>query len=407
MVGPSTLTDSYFQGTVEGDSKVGGIVGEIGSGPTDLANTYSEAIITANSLSGGISGSGSQYYGTDNFASSSLTVGQEVEPWDFDEIWYIRPGNFPGLRPVELPTLICEAPNSTDNSISGSCTSTRTLEGGTVWELQYKAVQSDQWLNLSSQNGTEFDVTINGLLEGTDYQIRFRYVDNIGTSPWGVVEATTTGDSDLDGDGTANITEALSPNDGDANDDGTPDYQQSNVITYINPLTNDYAVFEAANCTSIAGFQVGSESSEKADSQYTYPMGLASFHITCDEPGTTATIRHYFYGVEGSETYTLRKWMPDGSYKAFLDYNLLGLPLEEQTVFFVQYQITDGGEFDDDGTADGVVRDPSGLAQLDNIQTLESNELASTGSSSLIYLFFSLALIIYGVKLGRKTLNFV
>jgi hypothetical protein len=164
-------------------------------------------------------------------------------------------------------------------------------------------------------------------------------------------------------------------------------------------VSGNYAVFET-NCDSVAGLQVGSESSEKPDIGYSYPFGLAGFYITCAENGDTARIRQYYYGVEGSELYTVRKWMNDGSYREISGAQPLGMSVDDDVVFLVEYNITDGGEYDDDSTQNGVVVDPSGAALADG-QTAAiaaaSSPLASTGQSTLGYLKASLALALIGV----------
>ena len=211
---------------------------------------------------------------------------------------------------------------------------------------------------------------------------------------------------DEDNDGSADYVEIAGPNDGDANDDSTADSEQANVLTYINPLTNEYAVLEAVNCTSISAFQVGSEATDHADAGFDYPMGLVSFHIVCPNNGDTATIRQYFYGVEGNENYSVRKWMNDGSYQEIPGYNLFGMPVEDQIVFLVEYQITDGSEFDDDGVADGVIVDPSGAAlaatTTDNASNgaNSSDPLSNTGQT--IVLIYGIALTLIAGLIGFK-----
>ena len=151
---------------------------------------------------------------------------------------------------------------------------------------------------------------------------------------------------------------------------------------------------------SISAFQIGLESSEYIDTNYDYPFGLASFHILCPFDGDTTTIRQYFYGVQGSEQDVVRKWMPDGSYKTIPNYNLYGMPVGEDIVFLVEYQITDGGEFDDDGIADGVVRDPSGPGLPTAISSANSSiELAETGHRSSFYLSVAGLLIVISLSL--------
>lgn len=217
---------------------------------------------------------------------------------------------------------------------------------------------------------------------------------------------------DTDADGSLDSVEQAGPNGGDANDDGTADAEQANVISYINSVTGNYAVFET-DCESIAGFQVGSESSEHPDAGYNYPFGLASFHISCSGSGDTARIRQYYYGVEGSDSYKVRKWLPNGSYTNIVGAQNLGALIDDDVVFLVQYEITDGGEYDDDGAPNGVIVDPSGAALEEDQNTSNTNaagnssSLASTGTNTpLLAGFITLLLLssILGlVKLKPET----
>lgn len=191
---------------------------------------------------------------------------------------------------------------------------------------------------------------------------------------------------DTDSDGSLDSVELAGPNNGDANDDGTPDNEQANVYSYVNPLTSQYAVLET-NCERIENFQIGSESSQQPDPDYDYPMGLASFWIHCANAGDTARIRHYYYGVEGSDKYSVRKWMNDGSYREIPGYEPLGALIGNNVIFMTQYEITDGSIFDDDGNQDAVIRDPSGAAvravqaAATSANSNSSTSLANTGTN--------------------------
>lgn len=202
---------------------------------------------------------------------------------------------------------------------------------------------------------------------------------------------------DTDNDGISDLVEVGSPNSGDANDDNTPDYQQSNVIAYPNDLTGEYGVFET-DCESIDNFSVSAESTDEPDNEYDYPMGLASFEITCENSGDTARIRHYYYGIEGSDEFSVRKLLSDGSYVDIPEHNPLGALIGDDVVFLVEYFIEDGGEFDDDDTADGTVTDPSGAAVLAGADPSGNAEtLADTGMNQYALIAISVLSLFAGV----------
>ena len=205
----------------------------------------------------------------------------------------------------------------------------------------------------------------NTIPDGT-YSVTLTYQNASGDPAASTTATNVTVNSalvDTDGDGSLDSVEDAGPNNGDANGDGTADRLQANVHSYLNSITSEYAVLET-DCERIENFQIGSESSQQPDPDYDYPMGLASFWIHCANAGDTALIRHYYYGVQGSELYSVRKWMNDGSYREIPGGRPLGALVDDTVVFLTEYEITDGSEFDDDGVEDAVIRDPSGAALL-------------------------------------------
>lgn len=70
------------------------------------------------------------------------------------------------------------------------------------------------------------------------------------------------------------------------------------------------------------------------------------------------------------------------------------------------YSVTEGGEFDDDGVANGVIVDPVGLATTasTNGGTL-ANALAATGENVMAFLLTIVVLIGGGVWVSPKALK--
>lgn len=262
--------------------------------------------------------------------------------------------------------------------------------------------------NVLASGASLVSTSQNVIPDGT-YTVVLSY-QNANGDPAASVNATNvTVDSDMidtDGDGSLDVVEEAGPNNGDANDDGIADSEQANVITYENPLTSNYAVLET-DCERIENFQIGAESTELPDTDYDYPMGLASFWIYCENAGDTARIQHYYYGVEGSNLYSVRKWMNDGSYREIPGYQPLGALIGGDVVFMTQYEITDGSEFDDDGNQDAVIRDPSGaalrVAQTPSESTPSNSfttSLASSGLNTETLSALALTLIGSGASVG-------
>lgn len=317
-----------------------------------------------------------------------------------------------GLIPVDFAYAENPLTNSMTLTFIGEDTITISLHVGSPAVGPYE--YSINPTNVMATGAPFLSTTQNTIPDGT-YTVVLAYQNAAGDPAATATAINVTVNAaliDTDSDGSLDSVEEAGPNEGDANDDGTADSEQSNVYSYVNPLTTNYAVLET-DCERIENFQIGGESSESADLDYDYPMGLASFWIHCENEGDTARIRHYYYGVAGSEYYSVRKWMNDGSYREIPGYDLLGVPIDGDIVFFTQYEITDGSEFDDDGNLDAVVRDPSGAALRvtspsgSSVSNPIGSTLASTGASSTGIILTALTLMITGAVTLKKSEKFL
>ena len=168
--------------------------------------------------------------------------------------------------------------------------------------------------------------------------------------------------ADTDGDGITNSVEGAAPNGGDANDDNFPDYLQSNVTSLVSPVSSKYVVVQTT-CTQNSSTSNSAESTTNKDPNYDYPSGLTGFTTTCPSEGYTAQITYFAYGSYDPTNTSLRKYNPTtGAYTTLMSANLSSTTIGGQSVLKGVYSITDGGEFDLDGTANGVIVDPVGAA---------------------------------------------
>lgn len=199
----------------------------------------------------------------------------------------------------------------------------------------------------------------------TTYYWTVKAVNETGET-FSTINSFTTGEiitdpnSDSDTDGSIEGVEEAGPNSGDANNDGTPDNTQPTVTSLVNPVTAKYAVVESSGCDTNASVSVAAPS--VSDGGYTYPAGLANFSLGCGTPGKTATITLYFYGVSPANM-VLRKYnSTTGTYKSVTGAVLSDVTIGGQQATKVVYSVTDGGELDADGSANGAIVDPAGLA---------------------------------------------
>ena len=167
--------------------------------------------------------------------------------------------------------------------------------------------------------------------------------------------------ADQDGDGVSNAIEKAGPNKGDANNDGIGDYVQPNVASFLSSISGKYVAVQS-NCTTTADTSI--TASSQTDHGFVYPAGLLSFTLHCSTSGSTATVTAYFYDLNFTNSLTLRKYNPSTKqYQTVPGATITNTTIGGTAATKVTYQITDGGALDQDGTTNGVIVDPVGVAQ--------------------------------------------
>ncbi|MBP9738926.1 hypothetical protein KBD20_04515, partial [Candidatus Saccharibacteria bacterium] len=206
---------------------------------------------------------------------------------------------------------------------------------------------------------------------------------------------------DTDDDGITDSTEDASPNGGDANNDGTPDSEQTNVTSYISTVTSEPVVLEVDDTCSIATTEVNAEATGDAeDNQYQYPLGFIGFSLECGDPGHTATITQYYYN-ETNQSYILRKYnFNTDTYRTLEDASISNQTIASIPVIRATYQVADGSSLDLDGSTDGNITDPAGLAVKP-----PNGVLSSTGESLVKVFVMAGVLIIFGSTIVVTTLR--
>lgn len=204
--------------------------------------------------------------------------------------------------------------------------------------------------------------------------------------------------ADFDSDGAADVVEDAAPNDGDANNDGTADRLQPTVTSFEIDSTGIYETLVTQGCSengTVASVDVSSLA--RGDTGKVYPYGLVDFSLNCSR-GDTVTVTKYVFVDDQPTSYVLRKYNPNT--EAYTD--VTGSTITSQAVGSARalvstYAITDGGEFDDDDTANGVIVDPVGLAT--------TASLANTGENIWLYGAGILSILGVGVYLGFRRSN--
>lgn len=203
--------------------------------------------------------------------------------------------------------------------------------------------------------------------------------------------------NDGDQDGANDYIENRAPNNGDGNNDGTLDSEQSHVASFVNPETGKYitlALSEACSITNVSVLQAADVTQQ--DAQYTYANGLVNFSADCGEEGFTTNVTVYHHGVSKAGL-TVRKYNPNtGEYFTITNASLADqtIGIGGQNAAVVTYQVTDGGELDIDGEADGSITDPVGLgATIASGTGSSAGDLASTGQQAIKFTFIAVLLV--------------
>ncbi len=303
--------------------------------------------------------------------------------------------------PVVLSNASTTSVTSSSASFGGNVTSDQgasVTARGSCWSTSTSPTTSGTCTTNGTGTGT-FSSSLTGLSAGTTYYVRAYATNSQGTSYGSEVSFTTSAPT-YDNDGVDNSVENSAPNSGDANNDGTADNQQANVASLVNSLTSKYTSIEASSCggsSALSDVSVASSNSSHPDSQYTYPSGLANFTVTCGAPGTTSTITQYFYGSYDPTKYVLRKYNATShTYQTVSGATLSSVTIGGQSALKIVYQITDGGAYDEDGLANGVIVDPAGPAQLvagASTTSDTSSSAPSTGLQRISFAPFIIALI--------------
>jgi hypothetical protein len=189
-----------------------------------------------------------------------------------------------------------------------------------------------------------------------------------------ITELASTGCSETteepvdDEDGITATIEDAAPNNGDANNDGTRDSEQPRVTSLVSPVNNKYVVLETGGCTTNSSVSVIKEPSVSTqdDDNYQYPFGFINFTLTGCSVGSTHTITKHYFGDYDPAKLVLRKYNPTKqTYTTISTATITAVTIGGQKAVKVVYQVTDGGELDQDGTANGTIVDPAGIGLLE------------------------------------------
>jgi hypothetical protein len=223
-------------------------------------------------------------------------------------------------------------------------------------------------------------------------------------------------DPDIDSDGTPNTEEQAAPNNGDANNDSIPDSQQANVTSILNTDSNEYVTIVSPSGTTIS---TTTAEAAPTESGFIHLFGLTGFTISGVTPGDTIAVSLFYPNPNNLDPTTLtpKKYFPNTtSYQdlpttAPTSTTLTNQTIDGQPTLNLTYNLTDGGDYDLDQTADGQITDPVSLASTNPPATTETTNtstsadqdtLAETGQNQTMILIASTLLLALSLYKARK-----
>jgi hypothetical protein len=346
------IQNTYATGTITGASitNAGGLIGRVSdfannsNNPnTTIKNSYATGNVTALNNGGGVLGIVDSFqlkprYAFENlFATGLLTI---TDPENT--------GGIIGL--MKNPYVV-----STNNFYDATQTGASSCAGsGLTGEPLSNCTAIDTSTNLGYFKNNQIKQPM------ASWNFSTIWKTNAGDYPtFGINE---------DNDGVSATLENAGPNNGDANNDGVLDSSQSNVASFMNTNSNTYTTFEVPYSCAIHTIANQTTSQFlKQDTGFTYPFGMIDFTVKCINDGLSVPITEFYFKDNNSSDFVFRKYHPTtNTYTAMSDVALTDFTLGSNKGIKVVFQITDGGLLDDDGTANGEISDPSGLALVVN-----------------------------------------
>jgi hypothetical protein len=241
------------------------------------------------------------------------------------------------------------------------------------WQISAESDFSSLLLDITSTSHlTSLTVPQSILDEGAIYYWRVRFYDNsLTASDWSETYSftTLTTSNDTDSNGIPDDQQVDSTVDLDG--DGTSDIEQGD-IKCVKTMVGDGVIGVSFKDSSTVSSIESLESidpdaiSDITNGPENIPLGLISFKLKVNNPGDTAEVTLYLSGVtKESEEHLedlieVAKWYKYNSINGWQDYSdYATFDVDRKSVTL---QLKDGGYGDADGTANGIIVDPSGLS---------------------------------------------
>lgn len=274
-----------------------------------------------------------------------------------------------------------------------------------VQKFDSSGVYLTQWGSYGSGNSQfnyPFDVAIdssNSVYVADTYNSRIQKFDSSGTylSQWGSLGSENGQFGAPFGivvDASDNVYVA------DAGNNRIQKFTYPEQESLTNPSGGDISLSTPGGTTLTSNTVVTEASLTSQDGRVSYPLGLIDFSLTVPAAGDATTVSLTFETDLTPSDVTARKYNTGTDIYA----DVPGASITETTLngnhaLLLTYDITDGGDLDSDGLANGTILDPVGLAVANTATTTGTtsdtdadNTLADTGESSRTVVIFAEAL---------------
>jgi len=155
------------------------------------------------------------------------------------------------------------------------------------------------------------------------------------------------------------------PNNGDANGDSIQDSYQPTVnsIANSNDVWSTIELASGSGCT-VENPQAYDAAAIRPDSGYSSPLAtMTAFDLYCNAPGASATVTIIYDKIYDTSNAVLRFYNPStNSYLTINDASFGTRSVGGVQKTTAVYTLTDGGSYDTDASADGIIHDPIGFA---------------------------------------------
>lgn len=405
----TTINGSSYSGTISGGSYIGGLVGYLGTLTPDgeaISNSYFDGTMnvagvyvggaigilysgTANNIysSGTINVTGATtylggligitYYGsTNNSFGATYINGTGTQ---FAAVFSIFYGGASGFNSTRSNIYYDRYRSNANNTYSIGCTSTDQGTGTCA------AVNANNTTPLYFKNNQT-----NAPLNDASWDFVNTWAVSSGYPTLRNQELFSTANN--------------GPNNGDANGDGIQDSYQANVLSVqdSNGVWATVTVPTAGGCTLTDGTSTATSSVAK-DGTYSPLSSLTGFTAYCPTVGMTVPVT-IIYDKQYTNP-TLRYYNAStGTYST-----VPGVQFGTKTVGGVvkttaTYDLTDGGALDSDGAANGIIKDPVGLAAAPVVSAPDTGfgvSLANPANTLMVYGLLGLGLLA-GAVISRK-----